>query len=64
MKFIRNMKMHDTHQYKSTFKNISAISWWLFPGENILLVASHCQTLSHTVVSSTPRHEQGSNSQL
>jgi hypothetical protein len=27
-------------------------------------VTSHCQTLSHNVVSSTPRHELGSNSQL
>ena len=27
-------------------------------------VASHCQTLSHNVVSSTPCHEQYSNSQL
>ena len=29
-----------------------------------LSVASHWQTLSHTVLSSTPRHEWGSNSQL
>jgi len=27
-------------------------------------VASHRQTLSHNVVSSTPHHEQGSNSQF
>jgi hypothetical protein len=33
-------------------------------GENDQPVASHWQTLSHNVVSSTPRHEQGSNSQL
>ena len=56
----------------STFNNISAISW-----QSVLLVeetgvsrenhqtaASHSQTLSYNVVSSTPRHEQGSNSQL
>jgi len=47
----------------ATFSNISAISWRsvLFveetriPGENHRPVASHWQTLSHTVVSSTPR---------
>jgi hypothetical protein len=33
------------------------------PGENHQ-PASHWQTLSHNVVSSTNRHEQGSNSQL
>ena len=31
------------------------------PGENHRPVASHCQTLSHNVVSSTPHHERGSN---
>ena len=31
------------------------------PGEN---QTCHRQTLSHNVVSSTPRHERGSNSQL
>jgi hypothetical protein len=30
------------------------------PGENHRPVASHWQTLSHNVVSSTPRHEQSS----
>ena len=34
------------------------------PGENHRPVTSHRQTLSHNVVSSTPRHEQASNSQL
>jgi hypothetical protein len=33
-------------------------------GENHRLVASHWQNLSHNVVSSTPHHEWGSNSQL
>ena len=45
------------------FNNISAISWRLVllmeetevPGENHQLVGSHWQTLSHNVVSSTPR---------
>jgi hypothetical protein len=34
------------------------------PRENHRPVASHWQTLSHNVVSSTPRHEWDSNSQL
>jgi hypothetical protein len=34
------------------------------PGENQWPVVSHWQTLSHNVVSSTPHHEPGSNSQL
>ena len=49
-----------------TFNNISAISWWSVllveetrvPGENQRPAASHWQTLSHTVVSDTPRHAQ------
>jgi hypothetical protein len=54
---------------KATFNNISVISW-----RSVLLVeetrehhrpvASHWQTLSHNVISSLPRHEPGSNSQL
>ena len=53
----------------STFNNISVLSW-----RSVLLVeeteenhrpaASHWQTLSHDVVSSTPLHERDSNSQL
>jgi hypothetical protein len=58
--------------FNATFNNISAISWWSVllveesrgPGENHRPVASHWQTLSHTALSSTPRHEWGSNSQL
>jgi len=38
--------------------------WWRKPEENNRPVASHWQTLSHDVVSSTPHHECGSNSQL
>jgi len=33
-------------------------------GENHRPAVSHWQTLSHNVVSSTPRHEQDSNAQL
>ena len=33
------------------------------PGENHQPAASHCQTLSHNVVSSTPRHVRNSSSQ-
>ena len=60
--------------FNATFNNISVISWRSVllveetgvPEENHRPVASHRQTLSHNVVSSTPRvhHEQGSNSQL
>ena len=54
----------------ATFKNISVISKWTVllveetrvQGENHRPVASHWQTLSHIVVSSTPRHEQDTNS--
>jgi hypothetical protein len=59
----------------ATFNNISVISWRSVllmeeTGEPILTienhrsVASQGRTLSHNVVSSTPRHERGSNSQL
>jgi len=58
--------------FNATFNNISVISWWSvllveetrISWENQWTVASHWQTLSHNVVSSTPRHERGSNSQL
>ena len=49
--------------FNATFNNISAISWRSVllveetevPGENHQPVASHWQTISHNVVSSTPR---------
>ena len=58
--------------FNATFNNISVISCRLVllveetgvPGENHPLVASHWQTLVHNVVSSTPRHGWGSNSQV
>ena len=58
--------------FNATFNNISVISWRSVllveetgvPGENHQPVASHRQTLSHSVVSSTACHEQGSNLQL
>jgi hypothetical protein len=55
--------------FNTTFNNISVILPLLVeetgvPGENHRPVASHLQTLSCNVVSSTPRHEWGSNSQL
>jgi len=57
--------------FNATFNNISVILWWPVllveeigePEENHWSVASYWQTLSHNVVSSTPRHEWGSNSQ-
>ena len=58
--------------FSATYNNISAISWQSVllaeetrePGENYRPVASHWQTLTHNVVSSTPGHEKGSNSQI
>jgi hypothetical protein len=58
--------------FNATFNNISVIPWWSLLlvketrvlGENHRPVTSHWQTLSHNVVSSTPCHERGSNSQL
>jgi hypothetical protein len=53
----------------AVFNNSSVILWWSVleetgvPGENHRSFASYWETLSHNVVSSTPRHEQDSNSQ-
>jgi hypothetical protein len=57
--------------FNATFNNISVISWRSVllveetgvRRENHRPVARRRQTLSHNVVSSTPRHEQDSNSQ-
>ena len=56
--------------FNTTFNNISVISWRSIllveetgvSGENHRPIASHLQTSSHNVVSSTPSHEWGSNS--
>ena len=53
--------------FNATFKNISVTTFVAeigVPREIHRPVASHWQTLSHTILSSTPRHEWGSNSQL
>ena len=58
--------------FNATFNYTSAISLRSVllveetgvPGENNRPVASHRHSLSHNVVSSTPRHELDSNSQL
>ena len=58
--------------FNATFNNISAIPWRSVllveetgvPGENNRPVASHLQILSDNVVSSAPRHQRDSNSQL
>ena len=58
--------------FSATFNNISVISVrsvLLVEGIGVLEknyrpAASHRQTLSHNVISCTPRHERGSNSQL
>ena len=51
--------------FNTTFSNISATSWWSVlvveeagvHGENHRTVASHWQTLSYNVVSSTPKED-------
>jgi len=52
--------------FNATFNSISVILWQsvLLVEETGVPVASHWQTLSHNVVSSTPRHGQDSNSQF
>ena len=58
--------------FNATINNISVISWWSIllveetgvPGGNHRPVASHWQTLSHNVVSSTSHHERGLNAQI
>jgi hypothetical protein len=58
--------------FNDTFNNFSVISWRTVllveeiavPWENHRPVASHWQTLSHNVISNTPRYERDSNSQL
>ena len=55
--------------FNVTFSNISVISWRSVLlvreiGENYRPVTSHRQTLSNNIESSTPRHEQGSNTPL
>jgi hypothetical protein len=58
--------------FMATFNNISVKSWLSVllveetgvPEEIHIPAASHWQTLSNNVVSSTPRHERGSNSQF
>jgi hypothetical protein len=57
--------------FNATFNNISIVSWRSVllveetgvPGENHRPIVCHWQTLPHNYVPSTPRHEQGSNSQ-
>ena len=58
--------------FNATFNNISVVSWQQVllleetgvHGENHQPVTSHLQTSSHNVISSTPRHVRGLNSQL
>ena len=57
--------------FNATFNNILVKSWRSVllvketgvPGENHQPAASHSQTLSHNVVSSTSRHERDPNTQ-
>jgi hypothetical protein len=78
--YCRNYRITTPYKHKNrramvfngTFNNISVISWRLIllvedtgiPRENRRPVASYWQTLSHNVVSSTPRHERDSKSQI
>jgi hypothetical protein len=55
--------------FNATFSNISVILWWSVllveeTGENHRPVASHWQTLSHDVVSTTPHHWQDSDREV
>ena len=52
--------------FDTTFNNISVllVEETRVHRENHQPVVSHWQTLSHNVVTSTPRHEQGSNSHI
>ena len=55
--------------FNATFNNISVILWWSVllmeeTGENQWPVASHWQTSSNNVISSTSCHERDSNLQL
>jgi hypothetical protein len=74
--FFTGEQIHEIHEnwirimmFNTTFYNNSVISWRSVllveetgvPGENHRSVASHCQSLSHNVVSSTPLHERDSN---
>ena len=60
------------YMFNSTFNNISVISWRSIllaeetevPRENHRPVGNHWQTLSHNVISSTPRHAWDSNFRL
>ena len=67
------IRSHDNFRFRfivltTTFNNISVILWRSvllvletgLPRGNHQPVASHWQTLSHSVVSSTPCHQQGS----
>ena len=50
--------------FNATFNDIAVISWHVsfigggIPGGNHRPAASNCHTLSHNVVTSTPRHER------
>jgi len=58
--------------FNATFNNVSGISWWSvllvrkpeYPEEHSRPAASQWQTLPQHAISSTPRHERDSNSQL
>ena len=61
---VYGVKRHFQHYFSNIMRAVLLVEETGVPGENHRPVASHWQTLSHNVVSSTPRHEWGSNSQL
>ena len=57
------MLFNATFIYISVISSVVLVEATWEPGENHWPVASHWQTLSHNVVSSTPRHERDFNLQ-
>ena len=56
----KSIRQKKSRVLNATFNNISVISWWSVllveeTRENHRPATSHCQTLSHNVVSSTPQ---------
>jgi len=58
------MVFNATFNRISLYRSVLLVEETGVPGENHRPVASHRQTLSQNVVSSTPRHERNSNPQL
>jgi hypothetical protein len=59
-----NAIINNKFSYGISWMSVLSIEKPGVSGENHTSAASHLQTLSHNVVSSTPRHERDLNSQL